>query len=77
DRGGPLFFEHYSFFGINPTGLTDAYANYETQTKAHAMINYNYCVANPLGNGDYSANCWGLTASDIEGGYTASSPTND
>ncbi|WP_432329295.1 glucoamylase family protein [Mucilaginibacter sp. P25] len=47
DRGGPLFFEHYSFLGINPTGLTDAYANYETQTKAHAMINYNYCVANP------------------------------
>ncbi|QEM05605.1 beta-glucosidase [Mucilaginibacter rubeus] len=77
DRGGPLFFEHYSFLGINPTGLTDAYANYETQTKAHAMINYNYCVANPLGNGGYSANCWGLTASDIEGGYTASSPTND
>ncbi|QTE36873.1 glucoamylase family protein [Mucilaginibacter gossypii] len=77
DRGGPLFFEHYSFLGINPTGLTDAYANYETQTKAHAMINYNYCVANPLGNGGYSANCWGLTASDIDGGYTASSPTND
>ena len=22
-------------------------------------------------------NCWGLTASDIENGYTASSPTND
>jgi hypothetical protein len=77
DRGGPLFFEHYSFLGINPTGLTDTYANYETQTKAHAMINYNYCVTNPLGNGGYSANCWGLTASDIEGGYTASSPTND
>jgi len=77
DRGGPLFFEHYSFLGINPQGLNDTYANYESQTKAHAMINYNYCVANPLGNGGYSADCWGLTASDIEGGYTASSPTND
>jgi hypothetical protein len=25
----------------------------------------------------YGPNCWGLTASDINGGYTASSPTND
>jgi hypothetical protein len=77
-EGGPLFFEHYSFLGINPNGLTDAYANYQTQTLNHTMINYNYCVANPLSNVGYSANCWGLTASDIEnGGYTASSPTND
>ncbi|QIL38529.1 beta-glucosidase [Pedobacter sp. HDW13] len=76
-NGGPLFFAHYSFMGINPTGLTDAYANYETQTKAHALINYNYCKANPQGNYGYSENCWGLTASDIQSGYTASSPTND
>ncbi|WP_421942646.1 glucoamylase family protein [Pedobacter sp.] len=75
--GGPLFLAHYSFLGINPKGLTDSYANYETQTKAHAQINYNYCKANPLGNYGYSENCWGLTASDISGGYTASSPTND
>ncbi len=75
--GGPLFFEHYSFLGINPIGLTDAYANYETQTKAHALINYNYCVANPLKQKGYSSNCWGLTASDTYNGYGASSPTND
>ncbi|WP_316794890.1 glucoamylase family protein [Pedobacter agri] len=76
-NGGPLFLAHYSFMGINPTGLTDAYANYETQTKAHTLINYNYCKANPSGNYGYGENCWGLTASDIQGGYTASSPTND
>lgn len=76
-NGGPLFLAHYSFLGINPNGLTDAYANYETQTKAHTLINYNYCVANPAKKTGYSANCWGLTASDIPGGYTASSPTND
>jgi len=75
--GGPLFFEHYSFLGLNPIGLTDAYANYEVQTKAHTLINYNYCKANPKGFYGYSENCWGLTASDIENGYTASSPTND
>jgi hypothetical protein len=76
-EGGPLFFTHYSFLGINPNGLSDTYASYDVQNKAHAMINYNYCVANPNNYYGYSANCWGLTASDIAGGYTASSPTND
>nr|MBC7611901.1 beta-glucosidase [Pseudopedobacter sp.] len=76
-NGGPLFFEHYSLMAINPNGLTDAYANYEIQAKAHSKINYNYCVANPLNFAGYSADCWGLTASDINGGYIASSPNND
>ena len=75
--GGPLFFEQYSFLGINPNGLTDAYANYQTQTINHTKINYEYCKANPKGYYGYSNLCWGLTASDIQGGYTASSPTND
>jgi hypothetical protein len=75
--GGPLFFEHYSFLGINPNGLSDASANYMTQTKNHTLINYNYCKTNPQQYFGYSDSVWGLTASDIEGGYTASSPTND
>ncbi|MBL7744080.1 MAG: Ig-like domain-containing protein [Chitinophagaceae bacterium] len=75
--GGPLFFEHYSFLGINPTGLADASANYATQTKNHTLINYNYCKANPNNYFGYSDSVWGLTASDIQNGYTASSPTND
>lgn len=75
--GGPLFFAHYSFLGIDPNQLNDTYANYWTQNKNHALINYNYCVANPQNNFGYSNQCWGLTASDIQNGYTASSPTND
>ncbi len=75
--GGPLFFAHYSFLGINPNGLTDAYANYWTQDTAHARINYLYCVSNPNHFNGYGDSCWGLTASDIQNGYTASSPTND
>lgn len=76
-NGGPLFFAHYSFLGINPKQLTDAYANYEVQNKAHTLINYNYCKTNPLNFYGYGENCWGLTASDIQNGYTASSPNND
>jgi hypothetical protein len=75
-QGGPLFFAHYSFLGINPNSLTDAYANYFTQNKNHSLINYNYAVADPKGFG-YRDSIWGLTASDIPNGYTASSPTND
>ena len=75
--GGPLFFEHYSFLGINPNGLSDVYANYLTQAVNHSKINFEYCKANPKGYYGYSKDCWGLTASDIKDGYTASSPTND
>ncbi len=75
--GGPLFFEHYSFMGINPNGLSDGVTNYTTQTRNHTLINYNYSKANPKEFYGYSDSVWGLTASDIQGGYTASSPTND
>lgn len=76
-EGGPLFFAHYSFMGLNPNGLSDAYAAYDTQNKAHATINYDYCVANPQGYYGYGPNCWGLTACDVPGGYNANSPTSD
>lgn len=77
DKGGPLFFAHYSFLGIDPVGLNDTYANYETQTKNHTLINYSYCVDNPRQWFGYSDKVWGLTASDVANGYEASSPTND
>lgn len=77
EYGGPLFFSHYSFLGINPNGLTDEYADYWTQNKNHTLINYNYCVSNPKGFGGYNKDCWGLTASDGNDGYSAHSPTND
>lgn len=75
--GGPLFFEHYSFLGLNPNGLKDVYADYEVQTKNHTLINYSYCKANPGQYFGYSDSVWGLTASTIKDGYSASAPTND
>lgn len=76
-QGGPLFLAQYSFLGINPNSLVEGGVNFFTQNKNHTLINYNYCKANPLGYFGYSDSTWGLTASDIENGYTASSPTND
>lgn len=75
--GGPMFFAHYSFLGLDPRNLSDAYANYWEQNVAHARINHAWCTANPKGYYGYSERCWGLTASDYPGGYIASSPTND
>lgn len=76
--GGPLFFAHYSFLGINPHDLTDAYANYWTQNVAHTKINYQYCVNDPMNFNGYSNLCWGLTASDDNvSGYSAHAPNND
>ena len=75
--GGPLFFTHYSFLGLDPRNLEDVYINYRDQNTAHALINWNYCEANPLQYVGYSADCWGLTASDNQSGYSAHSPTND
>ena len=75
--GGPLFFAHYSFLGLDPRGLRDRYADYFAQNRAHALINRAHCVANPNGFTGYGANCWGLTACDGDAGYNAFSPTND
>ncbi len=77
DLGGPMFFAHYSFMGLDPRNLKDKYADYWEQNVAHARINQAYCKANPKGHFGYSERCWGLTASDYHDGYTASSPTND
>jgi hypothetical protein len=77
DYGGPLFFAHYSFLGLDPHNLTDTYADYWTQNVNHSLINWAYCADNPKGYPNYSEHCWGLTAGDIPSGYGVSEPTND
>jgi hypothetical protein len=75
--GGPLFFAHYSFLGIDPRNLADGYANYWTQNVNHTLINYNYCKTNPKKFFGYSEFVWGLTASDNHISYSAHEPNND
>ncbi len=78
DYGGPLFWAHYSYIGLNPKGLSDAYADYWQLNRNHTLIDYKYCVENPKGYKGYGANCWGLTASYSVDGYAAHHPmTND
>lgn len=76
-NGGPLFFSHYSFLGLNPNGLTDAYASYWSQNLAHSRINHSYATSNPKNYYGYSDSSWGLTASDDPNGYLAHEPNND
>jgi hypothetical protein len=75
--GGPLFFTHYSFCGLDPRGLKDRYADYWQQNLNHVRINHAHCVANPHRFKGYGAACWGLTASDDKGGYTSHDPSHD
>ncbi|HSI76098.1 MAG TPA: glucoamylase family protein [Lunatimonas sp.] len=77
DLGGPLFFSHYSFLGVDPRNLQDEYANYWEQGINQTLINRAYCIDNPRGFVGYSEGIWGLTASDNQEGYNAHSPRND
>lgn len=77
DYGGPLFFAHYSFLGLDPRNLSDSYANYWEQNRIHSLINYEHNVRNPNNHVGYSADAWGLTASDEKDGYSVHEPTRD
>jgi hypothetical protein len=76
--GGPLFFEQYTYMGIDPHQLTDSFGiSYWEQVKNHTLINRAYCVENPKKYAGYGANCWGLTAGDSYKGYVAHCPEVD
>jgi hypothetical protein len=77
EYGGPLFFAHYSFLGLDPRQLRDQYANYWEQNRQHSLINQAHAIANPKNFVAYSEDNWGFTASDNHQGYSAHSPTND
>jgi len=78
DRGGPLFFTHYSFLGFDPRGIKDSYTNYYINNRNISLINRAWCIDNPGSYTGYSEDCWGLTASDDPFvGYMAHEPTID
>lgn len=75
--GGPLFWSHYSWIGLDPRNLKDQYADYWELNHNHALTNYLYCVENPNGYKGYGEDSWGLTASYSPEGYSAHAPNND
>ena len=64
EYGGPLFFAHYSFLGLDPRALTVDSINMYERNRAHALIQQRYAIDNPKKHKDLGANLWGFTSSD-------------
>lgn len=77
EYGGPLFWAHYSYLGLDPRNLVDKYASYWDHNVNHTLINRAHCIANPHGYKGYGEHCWGLTASYSIKFYSAHAPHND
>lgn len=81
--GGPLFWSQYSYLGLDPRGLSDQYVkSYWDLNRNHVLIDYKYCLENPLKYKGYSEKYWGLTASysrnkDGSVGYAAHQPMKE
>jgi hypothetical protein len=80
--GGPLFWAHYSYLGLDPRNLKDRYADYWELNTNHTLINRQWCIENPKGYKGYGEECWGLTSSytrreDGNVGYAGHKPARD
>lgn len=76
-NGGPLFWAHYSYLGLDPHGLKDEYADYWKENENQALINYEWCVKDPLHYKGYAPNSWGLTSSYSVKGYAGHAPSEE
>jgi hypothetical protein len=74
-HGGPLFWAHYSYLGLDPRGLKDQYADYWQENKNQVLINYQWCVDNPNHYKGYGPDSWGLTSSYSIKGYAGHAPS--
>ncbi len=74
-NGGPLFWAHYSYLGLDPRGLKDQYADYLKENINQAIINYQWCVTNPKQFKGYGTESWGLTSSYSITGYSGHAPS--
>lgn len=72
--GGPLFWAHYSFLGLDPRNLKDKYADYWEHNRSHTLINRTWCVENSGNFKGYGPDCWGLTSSYSMRGYAGHAP---
>ncbi|MEZ4829234.1 MAG: glucoamylase family protein [Bacteroidia bacterium] len=77
EYGGPLFWSHYAFLGLDPRNLKDRYADYWEHNRNHVLIDRQYCIENPGLFKGYGENCWGLTSSYSPKGYAGHKPEED
>jgi hypothetical protein len=75
--GGPLFWAHYSYLGLDPRGLKDAYADYWQENQNQTLINREWCIQNQGKFKGYGEDLWGLSASYSINFYNAHHPGND
>lgn len=76
-NGGPLFWAHYSYLGLDPHGLKDEYADYWKENRDQALINYTWCVNNSNEYKGYSPESWGLSSSYSLNGYAGHAPSSE
>ena len=76
-NGGPLFWAHYSYLGLDPHGLKDEYADYWKENRDQTLINYTWCVKNMLNYKGYGPDSWGLTSSYSVKGYAGHAPSEN
>ena len=75
ELGGPLFFCHYSWLGLDPRGLKDGYTDYFERNTAHTRIHREYAIDNPKGHKGLGKKLWGFTSSDDpDVGYSSHHP---
>lgn len=74
EYGGPLFWSHYSYLGLDPRKLKDKYADYWKENVSQSKINYEWCAENPLKYKGYGKDSWGLTSSYSVKGYSGHAP---
>jgi hypothetical protein len=72
----PLFGHQYSHCWIDFRNIADAYTrnkgiDYFENSRRATLAQHAYCVANPGGFVGYGDSLWGITASDVQGGYSA------
>ena len=77
--GGPLFMAHYSFIGLDPRKIADAFVGrgYFVRGVNQTLANRGYCLYEAPVENKYADNFWGLTAACTKSGYAVSDPLND
>ncbi len=72
----PLFGHQYSHCWVDFRNIADSYMrtrgiDYFENSRRATLAQQQYCIANPGGFTGYGALGWGITASDIQNGYSA------